>query len=63
MNYPPRWSSYSNEDFDFKQHKAFALADKARAEGRPAPAVGYLPEHWEEAVLMWKRGDRWTDPV
>jgi hypothetical protein len=63
MSNTGRWSNYSNEDLDFKQHKALALADKARAEGRPAPPHGYASEHWEEATTMWNRGDKWSDPV
>ena len=56
----PRWAqSYSNEDMDRYQSLAARLTDIDRAEGRPAPAVGYSKERYTLAKKVVDSQNRW----
>jgi hypothetical protein len=45
-SYKPWTQRYSNEDFDRYQELANTLTEIDRAEGSPAPAVGYSKERY-----------------
>ncbi len=47
--------TYSNQDFDEKQHRAQELTDEDRAAGRPAPAYGYSKENFLKAEAEYKK--------
>ncbi len=60
-NYPSWVSSYSNEDFDRKQHLAQQLTDIDRQEGRPAPRVGYSTERFKQAERAVRDANRHSE--
>jgi len=50
--------TYSNQDFDEKQHRAQKLTDDDRAAGRPAPQYGYSKENFQRAEDEYKEALR-----
>jgi hypothetical protein len=59
-NYPPWTSTYSNEDSDRAVGLAYRLTDLDRAEGRPAPAVGFSKRRLEEATRAVREANRYS---